>query len=110
MIKRKQLLSTAIGVVALAALSGGALASTNDHRGDGGSGLRTRASEILGIDADELSDALSQTRSELKYETMAERLTALVADGTIMQEQANEVVAWQDSKPAILDEPGHRSR
>ena len=60
MIKGKHLISTAIGVVALAALSGGALAATNDHRGDGGSDLRTRVSEILGIDADEISDAMSQ--------------------------------------------------
>ena len=41
---------------------------------------------------------------------MAERLAALVADGTITQEQADEVVAWQDSKPAILNELGHASR
>jgi hypothetical protein len=95
MIKRKHLISTAIGMGALAALSGGALAATNDHRGDGGSDLRTRVSEILGIDADELCDAMSQGgRAELKDEAMAERLAALVADGTITQEQADEVVAW----------------
>ena len=110
MIKRKHLISTAIGVVALAALSGGALAATNDHRGDGATDLRTRVSEILGIDADELGDAFSQARTELKDEAVAERLAALVADGTITQEQADEVVAWQDSKPAILDELGHAGR
>ena len=37
-------------------------------------------------------------------------MAALVADGTITQEQADEVVAWQDSKPTILDELGHASR
>ena len=110
MIKRKHLISTAIGVVALAALSGGALAATNDDHDDGGSDLRTRVSEILGIDADEISDAMSQARAELKDEAMAERLAALVADGTITQEQADEIVAWQDSKPAMLDELGHASR
>ena len=72
-IKRKHLISTAIGVVALAALSGGALAATNDHRGEGASDLRSRVSEILGIDADELGDAFSEARSELKDEAMAER-------------------------------------
>ena len=37
-------------------------------------------------------------------------MAALVADGTITQEQADEVVAWQDSKPAILDELGRAGR
>ena len=107
MIKRKHLISTAIGVVALAALSGGALAATNGHRGEDAADVRTRVSEILGIDADELGDAFSQARSELKDEAIAERLAALVADGTITQEQADEIIAWQDSKPAVLDELGH---
>jgi len=106
-IKRKHLISTAIGVVALAALSGGVLSATNDHRGGGGgSDLRERASEILGIDAEDLADAFSQARTELSDEAMAEQLAALVADGTITQEQADEVIAWQDAKPAVLDEIG----
>ncbi|MDA1257671.1 MAG: hypothetical protein O3C10_07490 [Chloroflexi bacterium] len=99
-----------VGVISLA---GAGLASAH---GPGDSETRSeitdRVATILGVDSAELSDAFSTARDEVRTEQMDARLDQAVADGTITQEDADEIRAWQDSRPEVLDDlkglHGHR--
>lgn len=64
--------------------------------------LEARVAEILGVDQQKLEDALKQAQGELPKETPEARLQELVASGTLTQQQADEIKAWQDSKPADI--------
>ena len=99
-------MSTAIAVAGVAVISGGVLAATNGHVGGPADGVVDRMAEILEVDSDDLSDALSQARSEASEEKRAERLSQLLEDGTLTQEQVDEINAWLDARPAVLDEIG----
>ena len=91
-----------VGVISLA---GAGLASAH---GPGDSETRSeitdRVATILGVDSAELSDAFSTARDEVRTEQMDARLDQAVADGTITQEDADEIRAWQDSRPEVLDD------
>lgn len=64
--------------------------------------LITRVAEILGIDQQKLEDAVKQAQGELPKETPEARLSELVANGTLTQQQADEIKAWLESKPADI--------
>ena len=85
----------AIGVVSL----GVALAQGPKGDGSVAGSLAARVAEILGLDAAEVGDAISQARTELRDEAVQEKLTALVEKGLITQEQADEKSSWFQSKP-----------
>ena len=70
---------------------------TPEHQG----ALMSQVAEILGIDQQELENALKQAQMELRGETLDARLQELIAEGTLTQEQANEFKAWMEAKPDI---------
>ena len=90
-----------VGVVSLAGVG---LASAH---GPGDSETRSeitdRVAAILGVDTAELGSAFDQARGEVRTEKMDARLDQAVADGTITQEEADEIRAWMDSRPEVLD-------
>ena len=86
MISRKALMSTAIAVAGVAVLSGGVLAATNGHRGGPNDEVIDKVAETLGVDADELGEALAQARTEVAQEKRDARLDQLVEDGVLTQE------------------------
>ncbi len=92
-----------IGGVALAAddgLTGDVVLVAADEEGDSGSKtLLERVAEILGLDSQTVKDAFSQARSEMREESLKDRLDALVEEGKITQEQADEYWTWWQSKP-----------
>ncbi len=63
--------------------------------------LIARVAEILGIDQQELENALKQAQTESREETLNARLQELIAEGTLTQEQANELKAWMEAKPDV---------
>jgi predicted secreted protein len=63
--------------------------------------LIARVAEILGIDQQELENALKQAQTESREETLKARLQELIAEGTLTQEQANELKAWMEAKPDV---------
>src|SRR4030065_1275108 len=63
--------------------------------------LIAQVAEILGIDQQELENALKQAQMELRQETLDARLQELIAEGTLTQEQANELKAWMEAKPEV---------
>ncbi len=91
-----------IGVVSLA---GAGLASAHGP-GDGEvrSEITDRVAAILGVDSADLGSAFDQARDEVRSEKMDARLDAAVEDGTITQEEADEIRAWMDSRPEVLDD------
>ena len=90
-----------VGVVSLAGVG---LASAH---GPGDSETRSeitdRVAAILGVDSADLGSAFDQARGEVRTEKMDARLDQAVADGTITQEEADEIRAWMDSRPEALD-------
>jgi hypothetical protein len=60
-----------------------------------------KVAEILGIDQQDLENALKQARMELREETLDARLQELIAEGTLTQEQADEFKSWTEAKPDV---------
>ena len=67
--------------------------------------LIAQVAEILGIDQQELEDALRQAQMELREGNLDARLQELIADGTLTQQQANELKAWMDARPDVPNIP-----
>lgn len=72
--------------------------------------LIAQVAEILGIDQQELEDALQQAQMELREGNLDTRLQDLVADGTLTQEQANELESWLNSRPDVPNIPPRQLR
>jgi competence protein ComGC len=62
--------------------------------------LMARVAQILGLDQQKLVDAVKQAQGELPKETPDARLQELIANGTLTQQQADEIKAWMESRPA----------
>ena len=105
MFKRKITLGVTAGLLGAFALAGAAFAQEGpvdgEHPRDS---IKDRVAEILGIDREDLDSAMSTARDEHREEKQDERLAALVEAGTITQEQADEIDAWEDAKPEIMDD------
>ena len=79
---------------------GGVLAHTKS--GDGESRLESFASRvagILGLEEEQVLDAFKQTKSEMLEEKVQQMLEKAVAAGKLTQEQADEYLAWFESRP-----------
>lgn len=95
------LIGTAISVVAVVgAFAGLAAAQSGDYDG-GGQTFAERVAAILGIEADEVEAAMQQVKEEIRSERRDSKFAALVENGTLTQESADAIKAWQDSKPEI---------
>jgi hypothetical protein len=68
-----------------------------EHQG----AIMSQVAEILGIDQEELENALKQAQMELREEGLDARVQELISEGTLTQEQANEFKAWMEAKPDI---------
>ena len=104
MFKRKLVLGTTAGLIGALAIAGAAFANTGSPDGNPQDSIKDRVAEILGIDRDDLDSAMSTAREEHREAKQDERLSALVEAGTITQEQADEIDAWEDTKPEIMDQ------
>jgi hypothetical protein len=63
--------------------------------------LTARVAEILGIDQQNLENALKEAQMDLREENLDARLQELIAEGTLTQEQANEFKSWTEAKPDV---------
>ena len=104
MFKRKLVLGTTAGLIGALAIAGAAFADTGSPDRNPQDSIKDRVAEILGIDRDDLDSAMSTAREEHREAKQDERLAALVEAGTITQEQAGEIDAWEDAKPEIMDQ------
>jgi hypothetical protein len=103
MFKRKLMLGTTAGLIGALAIAGAAFADEGSADGGPRDSMKDRVAEILGIEREALDSAMSTARDEHKEAKQDERLAALVEAGTITQAQADEIDAWEDSKPEVMD-------
>lgn len=91
-------------IVALVAVGGAAFAfSFGTADSEKTDDLLDRAAADLGVEPQNLKDALAQARTEITTEQQQELLAELVEAEVITQEQANEASIWLDQQPAALD-------
>jgi polyhydroxyalkanoate synthesis regulator phasin len=79
-------------------------AEAPEHQG----ALISQVAEILGIDQQELENALKQAQIELQEGNRDAIVQELIAEGTLTQEQADEHKAWMESRPADIPNVGPR--
>lgn len=70
----------------------------------------SKVAAILGIPEEQLSEAIEQARQELQAEVQEriqerqeERLQEAVENGTITEDEANQIREWWQNRPAALD-------
>lgn len=73
----------------------------DDHRGGKGNNgaMMARVAEILGIEQDTLEAAFATSLDEQANTKFEERMTALVDDETLTQDQADTANTWFDERP-----------
>lgn len=103
---KKILVGAAAGTAGLVALTGATFAQTQGESDNPVTSVRERVAEILGIEPEELQDAFEQAREEYRDDKIAERLANAVEEGIITQEEADEVMAWLDAMPEVLEGVG----
>ncbi|MBT3994395.1 MAG: hypothetical protein HOF01_01195 [Chloroflexi bacterium] len=105
MFKRKITLGVTAGLLGAFALAGAAFAQEGPVDGENPQdSIKDRVAEILGIDRDALDTAMSTARDEHREAQHDERLATLVEAGTITQAQADEIDAWEDAKPEVMND------
>jgi len=67
--------------------------------------LIAQVAEILGIEQQEFEAALRQAQTELQEGNIDTRLQELIAEGTLTQQQANELKAWMENRPDVPNIP-----
>ena len=96
------------GVLTVSAIGGTALA----HWGPGNQeAVYEKIADELGTDQEAVSDAFSTAKVEARDVAVAERLSKLVEDGALTQDEADSIQAWLDSAPEAasrLPFPGGR--
>ena len=94
-------------VILIATIGSGVVAAQSwIGGGDAHNRVLDRASDILGLGPDELSDAIAQARTEISAEDIAELLDDLVTAGKITQEEADAIAAWLDARPDAIEPIG----
>lgn len=104
MISRKLIVGAASGLMGALALAGAVFAQEDSPNNENPrNAINDRVAEILGIEREDLDSAMQVARKEHHEKKREEHLSALVEAGTITQEQADEIKAWQDNKPEVMN-------
>lgn len=107
---KKVIVGAVLAVVLLfGSLGGVALANNGDDSAPKArfGELLDRVSEIYqektgaNLDQEALKDAFAQARNEMQKEATQNRLKSMVEQGMITQEQADEFLQWQQSRPDV---------
>jgi hypothetical protein len=109
---KKLILMATLAIVVLAGTIGGVALAQDEGTSQGqGTDRQGALLEKVGaiyqqntgvaLDLDQLKTAFTQAQSELRAEAMQNRLQALVEEGTMTQEQADEYLTWWQSRPDL---------
>ena len=81
--------------------TGGVILAQEDTADDGSplKGLVSRVAAILGIDEGDVQAAFDQAQEEMRDEALERKLAALVEQGRLTEEQADEYREWYQSRP-----------
>lgn len=66
----------------------------------------SKVAEKLGLDEETVAAAMDEARDEMRLEALQERLKEAVDAGTITQEEADQILQWEQSRPDALDKLG----
>jgi hypothetical protein len=83
-----------------------AVVSTLDNETSQEDIFASKLADKLGLDEDTVSTAISEVRQEMRLEALTERLQEAVDEGTITQDEADQILAWMKNRPEALDELG----
>ena len=98
--KKKLIVIAVLAAVLLAGSMGGvALAQTENGDDSSSNKFVAKVAEILGVDEQELEDAIDQARSEIRDEALDSYLEGLIEEGEITEEEAEEYKTWCNNKP-----------
>ena len=118
---KKLIIVAALAAVLLAGGIGGVVAAADN--GEEGTphaaqdDLLARVAAKIGVDEEALAQAFAEAKEELRTEALEAKLQALVDEGKLTQDQADELSEWWQGKPDFLPElgaggpggfPGHR--
>ena len=119
--KSKKVILTGLLAVALLVGSTVGIAFAQDETGDENTfearngALMDRVCQIyeentgVVLDQEQLRNAFAEARGELAGEALQNRLQAMVDEGTITQEEADEYIDWLQAKPdTVMPGPGGR--
>ena len=106
--RRWFLIPATVAVLAIGVLGFGVVAAqvSDEDKQSSMDSFSARVAEILGLDQDDVEAAMTQAKEELRDEAIQGKLDAMVANGQMTQEQADEYKAWLDSRPEALDGKG----
>ena len=102
--KRKIMLGASAGLIGALAIAGAVFAHEGPADGTRGDSIKDRVAEILGIDRADLDSATKTARNEYRDAKQEEKLAELVEQEVITQAQADEIDAWQDARPDVVNE------
>ena len=100
---KRFIMSLALGVMAVTIIGGSALAFGG--RTDGESRLSNfseRVGQILGLDGDDVHDAMTEARQDMHEEAFVDKIDALVSAETLTTDEAQEITDWYSAKPADI--------
>ena len=66
----------------------------------------SKVAEKLGLDEETVATAIEEAREEMRQEALEKRLQEAVDEGTITQDEADQILQWMKSRPEALDELG----
>ena len=95
------LVGTAVTVLAAVGVFAGVIAAQSNDDDGGRHSFVERVASILGIDSESVESAFKQAKEELHTERVDAKFAELVESGTLTQEEADAIKAWQDAKPEI---------
>ena len=95
------LVGTAVTVLAAVGVFAGVIAAQSNDDDGGRHSFVERVASILGIDSESVESAFKQAKEELHTERVDAKFAGLVESGTLTQEEADAIKAWQESKPEI---------
>ncbi len=100
--KKAALIGLVLGAVLLSGIVGGvALAQTTTVGSSSSMSFVARVAGILGIDQQKVEDAFAQAQKDQEAERLDSQLKALVADGKLTQQQADQYKQWWQSMPSM---------
>jgi hypothetical protein len=108
--KKKIFLPVAATMIAIAIFTGGAVMAQGPGPDQTGvvQSFASRVAVILGLNEADVQNAMDQARTEMQDEAMQSRLAALVEQGRLTQEQADEYSTWLKSRPEGIQGFGGR--
>ena len=106
MSKRMKIVISVVTAVLLLAIGATAVVAQEEQQTTpevGGKGLLARVAEILDISETDLVNAFKQARQEMRDESFDQALDKAVENGSITQEEANEIREWWEQGPETID-------